>query len=161
MDSQAAELALIHGAADTQHAGRQLTSEMVRSSDLVLCMSREHRRAAVRYAPAASRRVFLLSEFVALVEDLAKGQSAAAGAGTAQQLSADLLRASVPERLRGGIDAAAARRGLTGSASGIPAEIIDPYRGEPEMYRESAAQIDHAAQRLHRALRTIMQGVRR
>ncbi|MGO1548471.1 MAG: hypothetical protein ACTHWO_01485 [Nesterenkonia sp.] len=157
MDPKAAELAVVYGAADTEHSGRQLTSQLVKSSDLVLCMTREQRSTVVRHAPAASRRVFLLAEFVVLVEGLATvPETFSGGSGQSAQSPAG-LRTSVPDRLREGIDAVAARRGLAPHPPGIPVEIIDPYRREPEIHRESVAQINQAVQRLDHAVRTIAQ----
>lgn len=157
MDPKAAELAVVYGATDTEHSGRQLTSQLVRSSDLVLCMSRAQRSTVVRHVPAASRRVFLLTELVALVEDLATAPEAFAARIGQTALSSPGLGIPVPDRLREGIDAAAARRGLAPRPPGIPVEIIDPYRREPEIHRESVAQINQAVQRLDHAMRTIAQ----
>lgn len=162
MDPQAAELAAAYGAADSGHRGRQLTAEMVRHHDLVLCMTRKHRAAAVRLVPGASRRVLLLTEFVALVEDLAQDVApVTAGGDPAAQPSAPPpgpLSALTPDWLRRGVDTAAARRGLVPKTSGVREDILDPYRRDPEVYRESVAQIDQEVQRLHQGLWRIMQG---
>lgn len=162
MDPQAAELAAVYGAVDSGHRGRPLTAEMVRHNDLVLCMTRKHRAVAVRLVPGASRRVFLLSEFVALIEDLAKDVRpvTAGGDSVAQQFAPPPgpLSALAPDRLRRGVDAAADRRGLVPKTSGVREDILDPYRRDPEVYRESIAQIDQAIQRLHQALWRITQG---
>jgi protein-tyrosine phosphatase len=48
------------------HVARQLTPDLVRSSDLVLTMEREHRSAAVRLAPGTQSSVFTLREAAAL-----------------------------------------------------------------------------------------------
>lgn len=147
MDPIAAEMVNEYGAplgpgirrVIARHRGRQLSAEAVKRADLVLCMTLKHRRAVVQLAPAASRRTFLLTEFVALLEDLAS----VPWAGT------DDL--SLPSRLRRDVDAAAARRGLVLRHGAEYEEVIDPYRREAAVYRRSAAQIDRALQRLHRA----------
>lgn len=151
MDPMAAELLSAyrptHGAGDAdaaaaaaEHRGIQLSAEAVKGADLVLCMTLAHRRAVVRQVPGASRRTFLLNEFVALLEDLARDPWPDTG-------SHDL-----PTQLRQRVDAAAARRGLIPKGSGEDEEIIDPYRRDTAVYRESAAQLDQALQRLYRAM---------
>lgn len=148
MDPEAAELVRVyratHGAdgstALPEHRGIQLGAEAIKDADLVLCMTLAHRRAVVRQVPAASRRTFLLNEFVALLEDLARDPWPTTE-------SHDL-----PTQLRHRIDAAAARRGLIPKGSGQDEEIIDPYRRDTAVYRESAAQLDQALQRLYRAM---------
>ncbi len=47
---------------------RYLRPPMLVESDLVLCMSREHRAAAQQMAPARWKRVFTLTEFAALCD---------------------------------------------------------------------------------------------
>lgn len=149
MDPVAAELLNVygptHGADDAaagtaDHRGTQLSAEAVKGADLVLCMTLAHRRAVVRRVPGASRRTFLLNEFVALLEDLARDPWP------------DTESHDLPTQLRQGVDETAARKGLIPKGSGEDQEIIDPYRGDTAVYRESAAQLDQALQRLYRAM---------
>ena len=44
------------------HHARQLTAALARESDLIICMSAQHRARAVSEAPFALKRTFLLSE---------------------------------------------------------------------------------------------------
>lgn len=52
----------------SSHRSTEVTSELLRSSDLVLAMAREHARVVVD-APEAWPKTFLLKELVALGED--------------------------------------------------------------------------------------------
>ncbi len=52
----------------TGFESRYLRPPMLVESDLVLCMSREHRAAAQQMAPARWKRVFTLTEFAALCD---------------------------------------------------------------------------------------------
>ncbi|GAB2642152.1 hypothetical protein GCM10027169_07910 [Gordonia jinhuaensis] len=49
-------------------ASRMLTPAIVESADLVLCMTREHRKLAQQAVPVRWKRIFTLSEFVAGLE---------------------------------------------------------------------------------------------
>jgi protein-tyrosine phosphatase len=49
------------------HRARELTEEQLRDADLVLGLSREHRRAIVELYPRATRHAFTLREFARLV----------------------------------------------------------------------------------------------
>lgn len=57
-----------HGYDASGFESRYLRPPMLMQSDLVLCMSREHRAAAQQMAPARWKRVFTLTEFAFLVE---------------------------------------------------------------------------------------------
>lgn len=144
MDPSAAELSRELGGASGHHHARQLTPPMVDEADLVLCMSREHRSAAVRMMPRASRYTFLLTEFAGLLEDFARNHRA--GSPWAGSAAEDL-----PEQLRGGVRAAASRRGQIPRQVFPLAEIVDPHRAEISVYRESADQIHQAVERICRA----------
>lgn len=58
------QLVEAHGASLDGFRSRQLTAEMVREADLVLCMAREHLREAVLASPESFERTFTLKEFV-------------------------------------------------------------------------------------------------
>ncbi|MDO8337999.1 MAG: low molecular weight phosphatase family protein [Microcella sp.] len=119
------------------HLARQLSKEELRSADLVLGATREHRRAAVELLPRASRHTFTIREFARLAEalddsDLRELTAAPSGPG---------------DRLRLFVELAATKRGIA-----VPPEepedddIIDPYRRSDEVYEESAAQLVPAVQ---------------
>ena len=60
-----------------EHHSRQLTTELVAGSDLVLTMEREQRSAAVRLAPGSQSKVFTLREALALADGLVDRGAAA------------------------------------------------------------------------------------
>jgi protein-tyrosine phosphatase len=103
---------------------RELTTEMVRSADLVLVASREHRAAVVTMVPRAATRTFTLREFGRLSAGVA-----------AARLPADAV-----DRGRALVAAAAGRRGL------VPAgpegdDLADPYGAPARAFEHCAADI--------------------
>jgi protein-tyrosine phosphatase len=63
MDGHAMQILHERGIDATTHRARQLEPDMLREADLVLAMSRRHLRAAVRLAPDASDKMFLLDKW--------------------------------------------------------------------------------------------------
>lgn len=111
---------------------QQLTAELVRSADLVLGASREHRAAAVRLAPAVSARAFTMREFDRLLADL----------GPAVDPPASPLA-----RGRALVRAAAQHRGVSLPDKPEDDDIPDPYRRSNSSYDASMAVLVEA---LHR-----------
>lgn len=113
------------------HRGRQLTQSIVREADLVLAMSREHRRAIVELTPAATRRTFTIRELARVAEFIGTAGDAVADSGDTRE-----------DRMRAAVLLAAVQRGLA-PQPGDPTEIdvVDPYRRSDETYRESFGQI--------------------
>ena len=69
MDPSTRDIARAHGAINVAgHRARRLTQEMVEEADLILGMSRSHRRAVVELSPRSARRTFTLKEFARLAE---------------------------------------------------------------------------------------------
>ena len=108
---------------------RQLDTDLLAGSDLLLGMTREHRAAAATQSPQVVPRLFTLREFARL---------AAAGA---DQVGAD---ADPVERARQLVKAAAGMRGL--ARPGKPAEddVPDPYGRPADAYRLPFALIAEA-----------------
>lgn len=113
------------------HRARQLTPSIVREADLVLAMSREHRKAVVELTPAATRRTFTVRELARVAEFVGTAGDAVADAGNTPE-----------DRMRAAVLLAAVQRGLAPQPDD-PAEldVIDPYRRSDETYRESFGQI--------------------
>lgn len=132
MDPAAAAESVRLGMSDGHaHVGRRLTKQMVERADLVLGMERTHRGAAVELDPSANRRAFTLTEFAAVLEQLAPG------AEVAQPEPEATLQPFLLE-----VVAAAARsRGLVAASQPIEYDIEDPFRREPEIYRRSAEAV--------------------
>lgn len=105
------------------HRGRQLTAELLRSSDLVLTAEREHRAAAVQLIPSIRTRVFTLREFA--------------------RVSAAVRAVAGPLRLGQELVAAAMelRTTLLPPVDGADYDISDPYRRPLEAYRQAASAI--------------------
>lgn len=133
MPEPARDLASLLGVTDAaSHIARQVTVDHVRDADLVLAMSREHRRALVELTPAATRRTFTIREL----------------ANIANGISDDELRAetaTAPDAdsaLRAAIGLASALRGVVPPlASPDDLDVVDPYRLSLEVYKRSAAQL--------------------
>ncbi|WP_104199823.1 low molecular weight phosphatase family protein [Cryobacterium sp. Y29] len=133
MPDQAAELSRQFGGDPSAHVARELTVEHLTSSNLILAMSREHRRAIAELSPRAIRYTFTLREFARLVHDLT---------------DADLSEvASIPlddtvARFASVVGLSASQRGMV-----LPPEnpedddIVDPYRQSDNVYAESARQL--------------------
>lgn len=134
------------------HVARQLSTAELRSADLVLGATREHRRAAVEHLPRSSRHTFTIREFARLAAALDESDH--------RELESALADPS--DRLRLFVDLAATKRGLA-----VPPEspedddIIDPYRRSDEVYEESAAQLVPAIQSIvASAMRAVTGAVR-
>lgn len=135
MPPLAAALASRLGVMDAAlHRARQLDEQLVRDADLVLALSREHRRAVVQAVPAATRIAFTLREFAHLAASV--GESDLAGAAA---VSPD---DSVRSRLRGAVAAVASLRGVVEPLESVDDfDVIDPYGRAAAVYDESAAQL--------------------
>lgn len=135
MPSEALALSLRLGATDAAaHSARQLDEQLIRDADLVLGLSREHRRAVVELVPAATRRAFTLREFAHL--------AAAVTDADLDEAASPLGTAGVQSRLRDAVVATAALRGVVEPfSSPEDADVADPYRRSAAVYEESAAQL--------------------
>lgn len=142
MPHEAAALSAVHGGDPEGHVARQLTADMVRGSDLVLAMAREHRRSVVRLVPRASRYTFTLTEFAALVESVAEIHP---------ETPQDWPALGVAEKLRAAVEWTAARRGFLSADDMKATDIVDPYRRSDDVYAESAQQIVGALDRAQHA----------
>lgn len=147
MPAQAQTLARRLGGVGTdEHAARKLTEQLVRESDLILGLAREHRRSVVELLPAATRKAFTLREFAHL---------------TASVTPEDLSDAALgqPDPIRAAVVAAASLRGLVEPLESPEAnDVIDPYRRSDEVYEQSAAELAPAARETARYLRSVAAG---
>ena len=132
MPDEAASLSRHFGGDPSLHFGRQLVEAPIRQSGLVFGMAREHRRAVVQLVPQASRYTFTLREFARLAGEVSDDDF--------EELA--LLSANdVTARLRAEVEFAASYRGLEPPESPEDDDIIDPYRGNDELYELSAGQL--------------------
>lgn len=116
------------GASAAGFAARQLSEAILRPTDLVLAMTRDHRRASVELWPASVRRAFTLRQFATLLNFVD---------------AAELPEGSSAERLRAAVPLAAAARSRSQST---PKEddVSDPYRRGEEAYALAFAEVKAA-----------------
>lgn len=129
------------------HRARPLALEQVRESDLVLALTRDHRRAVVELLPRASRHVFTLREFARLAEAVDSAELSAK-AGMSRE-----------DRLRSAVELVAQLRGtLPPLGDADEDDVIDPYRQSDEVYTRSAQQIVPAVNQISRLFRAAVKG---
>ena len=145
IEAPMAALLAAQGSAGAVHAARQLDRDLVDGADLVLALTRHHRRDVVRLLPNASRRVFALNEFARLLVD-------ADEAGILDGLPSVTPRAAMAAI----VEAAASRRGFA-PAPDDPAEddVIDPYGRDASVYQASAAYIAAIVGRMEATIRGV------
>jgi protein-tyrosine phosphatase len=131
MDERAARYSAEYGGGSDAHAARQLTVEQLRESDLILALSREHRRAIVELLPRASHTTFTLREFKRLLDTLNDDDRAEIGAAADER-----------SRLSALVEIAAANRGVA-ERPDDPSDddVVDPYRQDDAVYAESVRQL--------------------
>ena len=110
-----------------QFAARQVDERLVGEADLVLTMTREHRRAVVQLVPAAQRRTFTLRELARI---------ARAAPGRAEDTDTSLAAG-----LRTVLKAAPALRGPTAPPDLADDDVADPYRLDGAVYRQAVRTI--------------------
>lgn len=124
------------------HRARQLTEPMLDEADLVLALSREHRRAIAELLPRANRVTFTLREFARLTRELSledEIESSPTDAGARMRQ----LVASIAQ-LRGSV---------APPTDAEDDDVVDPYRRSDEVYAASASQIIPAIEATAFALR--------
>jgi protein-tyrosine phosphatase len=125
----------------TTHAARQLGRLQAEQADLVLAMTRNHRRETVLLVPKKSRVSFTLKEFARLTED--------ARAGGLLRLEDTL---PVPEAMSAFVRIVASRRGFAVPPEDLADDDIpDPYGLDDGAYAASAALIATAVERIETA----------
>jgi protein-tyrosine phosphatase len=113
----------------TAHRSRTMSRELLRSSDLIVAMAREHVREAVVLDPALWPRTFTLKELVRRGEAIGSRRPG-------EPLADWLARARLGRRIAD----------LTGAS---PADdVADPYGGPRPAYERMAAELDDLLDRL-------------
>ena len=135
IDARAAETLARLGIPVGPTAAQELTASLVRSADLILGATREHRAAAVRLLPAASARTFTVREFDRLLADLspvsAPGQPAASPAEAGRAL----------------VRSAAQHRGRAVPGAPEDDDVPDPYRRSTAVYEACMEVLVQALER--------------
>ena len=130
-----------------EHRSRFLTEQHLLKPDLILAMTRTHRREIAELAPSRLRSTFTIREFARL----------------ATAVPADELRAatdaatSASEKVRAAASVVASYRGLVPPPDD-PADddVIDPYRQPWETYLLSAQQLEPAVTVVAQTVRTAL-----
>lgn len=141
MTAEAIDLALERGvpvATAIGHRARFLTPSHLQEVDLVVAMTREHRRAVVEMDPSRLRMTFTARELVRAIDGI-DDDALVAIAAAADEDGSDPRRARFAALMAG----LRARRGLVSSPT-TPADddVIDPYGRSVATYRASASQLD-------------------
>lgn len=119
--------------AAARHRSRFLTEAHLVQPDLILAMTREHRRQIAELAPARLRSTFTVREFARLSADVGDDEIARA---------ADAAGSDPRDRVRAAAATVAGRRGLVlPPADPDEEDVIDPYRRSWATYELSAAQL--------------------
>lgn len=149
MTEQNQEIARELGVTDgAEHRARQIELEHVRDADLILALSREHRRAVVELLPKAARTTFTIREFARLTEALAKTKPDFSHIDDAGA------------RMREAVKAVAQMRGTVVAPADAEADdVVDPYRQSDQVYKESADQLIPAVNTTAALLRYAAQNV--
>ena len=126
MEPQAATHLAPHGLSADGFAARQLTTELMRTSDLVLTATRSVRSRVLEEEPTAMRRTFTVLELAALVDTVGPGES-----------PADLVARAATERSRAVLD---------------DYDIPDPIGRGPAVHARAAELMDGAVERIAKGL---------
>ncbi|MCK6210821.1 low molecular weight phosphatase family protein [Georgenia sp. EYE_87] len=110
-------------------AARRVTEQMLRDAGLVLPLTREHRSDVVELAPAVVRRTFTLREFARLASQVDRDELEEKAGGP---------NATPASRLDALVPLAAAHRSAVDPELD---DVVDPYRRELPVYRQSFDQI--------------------
>jgi len=110
---------------------RELTADLVKGADLILCASREERSMVVRLAPAALRRTYALADFSDLASQVVGTETpATSGSGTGQSF---VRRVSeTVERARSQVQA----------RQGDASSIVEPYGQPQRVFDQMFDQVD-------------------
>lgn len=148
MTPEAAQLAIGQGASAERvaaHRSRRLTPAMLAAPDLILAMTRGHRRDILALAPGRLRATFTVREFARLAEHLSDDDLVTVAAADVGDASA---------RLRSVIAHLAALRGaVVAPADARDDDVIDPYLQSAAVYERSTTQMMPGLAQVERVLR--------
>lgn len=142
----AQRLARTVGVDASAHRARQIDVAMIREADLIVGMSRDHRRFIVESLPGAMRRSFTLRELARIADVVEPELSTiipSSGAST------------VEDGMRTAVARAAALRGTVPPPPSPEAfDIVDPYRRNDDVFAQSFDELAPAAARVAAFLTT-------
>ncbi|WEG08158.1 low molecular weight phosphatase family protein [Microbacterium horticulturae] len=127
------------------HRSRYLLELHLLTPDLILTMTREHRRMVAELAPARLRTSFTVREFARLAAGVSDDDLRSA---------ADEAGADAAARMRAAAALVSTRRGIAPApADPTDDDVIDPYGRPWKVYQESAAQLAPALAEVIRVAR--------
>ena len=127
------------------HRSAYLTERDLTAPDLILAMSREHRRRIVELSPARLRSAFTAREFARLAADATDDEILRA---------ADAAGIDRPARVRASVAVVAAHRGIAPPPTDpVEDDVIDPYQRSWDAYRRSADELTPAIDQVVRVVR--------
>ncbi len=130
----------------TAHRSRFLTEQHLTSPDLIITMTRDHRRQVAELAPSRMRSTFTAREFARLAADVTDDEIRDAAANAPAQTPGARVRAAAT--------LLASRRGMV-----LPPDkpedddVIDPYGRSWQTYLLSAEQLTPALDEVVRVLK--------
>lgn len=128
----------------TTHRARQIEMTMIREADLVVAMSREHRRFIVEQVPAAMRRAFTLRE-LARIADVLEPELVSAISSSGARTEEDGMREAISR-------ASSLRGTVPPPSSPEEFDIVDPYRQSDRVYAQSFEELAPAGMRVSKFL---------
>ena len=138
MTSEAAHIARALGVPDAEtdaHRSRFLTEQHLVTPDLILAMTRAHRRAVAELAPSRLRSAFTIREFARLAQAVPESELRTAAA----------TAATPGEKVRAAASVLASYRGLVPPPDDPDEDdVVDPYRQPWETYLLSTHQLEPA-----------------
>ncbi len=151
MTPEAREIVLELGASATDaetHRARRLSEADLAGVDLVLAMTREHRKQVVELSPRVLRCAFTVREFERLAQQVTDADIRAA---------ADEAGADAHDRLRAALSVVAAVRGTVDPpVDATDDDVLDPAGRSWNTYTRSMEQLLPAVDEVGRVIRTAL-----
>lgn len=140
-----------------EHAARYLTAAHVAAADLVLAMTRDHRREIVELDPSRVRTAFTVRELARLAADVSDDELRAAASAVVGSGSAVSADAEARARFAAALAVVAGRRGLVlPPASPDDDDVIDPYGRSTATYERSADEMAPGLAAVERIVRVAL-----
>lgn len=140
-----------------EHAARYLTPAHVAAADLVLAMTRDHRREIVELDPSRVRTAFTVRELARLAADVSDDELRAAASAVAGSGSAVSADAEARARFAAALAVVAGRRGLVlPPPSPDDDDVIDPYGRSTATYERSADEMAPGLAAVERIVRVAL-----
>ncbi|MGX1701068.1 arsenate reductase/protein-tyrosine-phosphatase family protein [Microbacterium sp. NPDC055357] len=148
MTPEARRMAVQLGVHDSEagtHRARTLTEDLLRSPDLIVTMTRAHRRTVAELAPSRVRSTFTIREFARLAAAMSPADIREAR-GSAGDAPSDRVRAL-------GLLVSTMRGVAPPPTDPADDDVVDPYRRSWQVYERSAAELEPAVRSVAAAIR--------